>query len=101
MNGRGGPWALRSRRIVTPEGIVDGAVVIEGERIVEVTPLRDELPEAVEDVGAAAILPGDSPGDVFRSAAQPKGAPGPGPRLPARQAATVERTPHPGRVPRR
>ena len=45
-------------RIVTPAGIVDGAVVIDGARIAAVTRQLDDLPQAVEDVGEAAILPG-------------------------------------------
>lgn len=49
--------ALRSRQIVTPEGLVDGAVVVQGERIEAV--VRD-VPEGVpvEDLGALALLPG-------------------------------------------
>ena len=49
--------ALKSRRIVTPEGLVDGAVVIEGGRILAVTE-SGELPPGTEDLGDLAILPG-------------------------------------------
>ena len=48
---------LRSRTIVTPSGVVDGAVAIEGEKIVAV--LRaTEVPADAVDLGDAAILPG-------------------------------------------
>ncbi|MEM8933125.1 MAG: amidohydrolase family protein, partial [Acidobacteriota bacterium] len=50
--------ALRSRRIVTPDGTVDGAIVIEDARILDVTRQLDDLPNHVEDVGDMAILPG-------------------------------------------
>ena len=50
---------LASRWIVTPRGVVDGGIVIEGERIAAVV-ARAELPAGldVEDVGDLAILPG-------------------------------------------
>lgn len=51
--------ALRSRRILTPEGWVDGAVVIEGERIAVVLP-HSELGsvQIAEDLGELALMPG-------------------------------------------
>jgi allantoinase len=48
---------LRSQRIVTPSGILDGAVAIDGERIVELLP-ADRVPASAEDLGEAALLPG-------------------------------------------
>ena len=49
--------AIRSRRIVTPEGLVDGAVVVDGERIEAVV---TELPSGLrtQDLGELALLPG-------------------------------------------
>jgi allantoinase len=51
--------AFLSRRIVTPAGVRPGAVLVEGERILEVV-AADEVPtEAVcEDFGNAVLLPG-------------------------------------------
>jgi allantoinase len=51
--------ALRSRRVVTPEGERDAVVVIESERIVAVTSAA-EAPHDVsfEDLGEVALLPG-------------------------------------------
>ncbi len=52
--------AFLSRRVVTPEGVRPAAVVTEGERIRELTPL-DRLPPDVQetrDFGHAALLPG-------------------------------------------
>ncbi len=51
-------FALSSRRIVTPEGAIDGHVVVEGGRIVAVA--RGAAPAGVrtEDLGALALLPG-------------------------------------------
>ncbi len=51
--------ALCSRRVVTPEGERNAAVVIDGERIVAVVP-RAELDGSVpwEDLGELALLPG-------------------------------------------
>lgn len=59
-------WALSSTRIVSSDGVVDGYVVVDGERIEAVVP-RDsheatvllanpDLP--VHDVGTSAVLPG-------------------------------------------
>ena len=50
-------WALRSRRIVTPVGEIDGAVLIRGETIVDVD---DVVPAGIRvvDVGELAVLPG-------------------------------------------
>ena len=51
--------ALRSRRVVTPQGEVDGAVVIEDERIVAVKPVAElgaDIP--LQDLGELALLPG-------------------------------------------
>ena len=51
--------ALRSRRVVTPQGEVDAAVVIDAERIVAVKPVAElsaEIP--FEDLGDVALLPG-------------------------------------------
>ncbi|MEM1179592.1 MAG: allantoinase AllB [Acidobacteriota bacterium] len=53
-------WTLRSRRVVTPRGEVDGAVVVSSEgRIESVTEgtISTEAPETV-DVGELAVLPG-------------------------------------------
>ena len=51
--------ALRSRRVVTPQGELNAAVLIDGERIVAVLPpaqLDPDIP--VEDLGTLALLPG-------------------------------------------
>ncbi len=54
-----GRQVLRSRRIVTPDGEVDGFLVVEGPSIESIHPVGDGAPEgAVRDVGSAAILPG-------------------------------------------
>ena len=51
--------ALRSRRVVTPEGERDAAVLIEGERIVAIVPPGELSPAVpVEDLGTCALLPG-------------------------------------------
>jgi allantoinase len=52
-------WALSSRRVVTPNGILAAAVVISGETILDVVE-PGALPAEcrVEDVGDRAILPG-------------------------------------------
>jgi allantoinase len=51
--------ALRSRRVITPQGEVDAVVVIEGERIVAVKPASELEPSIpVEDLGSLALLPG-------------------------------------------
>jgi allantoinase len=51
--------AYSSRRVVTPEGERAAAVVVDGEKIVEVTAI-ERVPAAAEvrDFGGAAILPG-------------------------------------------
>src|SRR5216117_2819518 len=51
--------AFLSRRVVTPEGILAAAVLVEDGRILDVVP-PDQLPAQiyVKDLGAAAILPG-------------------------------------------
>jgi len=51
--------ALRSRRIVTPDGIRDGAVLIQGGRITDVVS-REDIPKdwPVEDVGDSVLMPG-------------------------------------------
>jgi allantoinase len=48
-----------SRRVVTPQGIRPGAVLVEGERIADVLPVG-EIPLAAkrEDLGDAVLLPG-------------------------------------------
>jgi allantoinase len=51
--------ALRSRRVITPKGEIDAAVVIDGERIVSIkaaSELRADI--ALEDLGNLALLPG-------------------------------------------
>ncbi len=48
---------LRSRRIVTPSGILDGAVAIAGGRIRALFTAGEEPPGAI-DLGEAALLPG-------------------------------------------
>jgi allantoinase len=51
--------ALRSRRVVTPLGVVDAAVLIDGEHIVAVKPVGEVgAGIAVEDLGDVALLPG-------------------------------------------
>ena len=52
-------WALRSRRVVTPSGIRDGAVIVADEKIVAVVAAGD-IPEncPVEDARDRVILPG-------------------------------------------
>lgn len=52
-------FALRSRRIVTSEGVVDGTVVVDGGRIAEIVTGPDATVEAMdaEDLGDLAILP--------------------------------------------
>lgn len=50
-------FALRSRRIVTPDDVIDGAVVVSDGRIESVLPAA-ETPEDAEDLGELAILPG-------------------------------------------
>ncbi|MGA7157307.1 MAG: allantoinase, partial [Acidobacteriaceae bacterium] len=51
--------ALRSRRVITPHGEVDDAVLIDAEHIAAIKPLSElsaNIP--VEDLGALALLPG-------------------------------------------
>jgi len=51
--------ALHSRRVLTPHGEVEAAVVIDGESILAVKPLAELDPNIpVEDLGALALLPG-------------------------------------------
>jgi len=51
--------ALRSRRVIAPQGEVDGVVVIEGEHIVAVKPASElDANIPVEDLGSLALLPG-------------------------------------------
>jgi allantoinase len=52
-------WALASRRVVTPAGLREAAVLISGEKIVDVV-ARQELTAScrVEDVGDRVVLPG-------------------------------------------
>jgi allantoinase len=52
-------YALSSKRVVTPEGVRQAAVLIEGERIEAILP-RGEAPSgvAVEDLGELVISPG-------------------------------------------
>ncbi|MGA3293153.1 MAG: allantoinase AllB [Candidatus Acidiferrales bacterium] len=51
--------AFLSRRVVTPEGIRPGAIVVEGEQIRSVVPLEQAPAGAqIHDFGDAAILPG-------------------------------------------
>jgi allantoinase len=51
--------ALRSRRVITPQGERDAAVVIEDEHIVAVKSASELSADiAVEDLGAVALLPG-------------------------------------------
>ncbi len=51
--------AFRAQRVVTPEGIRPGAILVEGERIKAVVS-PDEVPDSykITDFGNAAILPG-------------------------------------------
>jgi allantoinase len=53
------PWALRSRRVVTPTGLRDGAVLVQGSTILGLT-APGEIPPSVRvvDVGDRAVLPG-------------------------------------------
>ena len=48
---------LRSRRIVTPGGVVDGAVAIEAGKIAGVY-AAGEVPAGAIDLGEAVLLPG-------------------------------------------
>jgi allantoinase len=52
-------YAIHSRRVVTPQGEIDAAVVIEGEFIQAVVPVLELDPELhVEELGDVALLPG-------------------------------------------
>ena len=51
-------FALRSRRIVTPEGLVDGTVVVSDGLIETVVLASSDAPIESEDLGDLAILPG-------------------------------------------
>ena len=56
---RSGTWVLRSRRVVTPNGVRPAAVCVEGERIAAVVPWGDAPSSArTEDVGDLLVLPG-------------------------------------------
>jgi len=51
--------ALRSRRVITPHGEADAAVLIDGEHIVAVKPVSEVASDIrVEDLGTLALLPG-------------------------------------------
>jgi allantoinase len=52
-------WALRSRRVVTPTGVRDAAIIIAGEKIIDVV-APGEIPETcpIEDVLDHVVLPG-------------------------------------------
>ncbi|MDE1162901.1 MAG: allantoinase AllB [Acidobacteriaceae bacterium] len=51
--------AIRSRRVVTPEGVRDAVVVLDGECIVAVKAAEELAPDVpVEDLGDVALLPG-------------------------------------------
>lgn len=51
--------ALTSRRVITPDGEREAAVVIDGERIVAVKPIPElDARVAVEELGNVALLPG-------------------------------------------
>ncbi len=53
------PWALMSRRVVTPSGIRAAAVLIAGETIVDVIePAAVPASYRIEDVGDRVVLPG-------------------------------------------
>ena len=56
---RTGPWAIRSRRVATPTGVREAAILIQDGRIVGVG-RPDRLPgsTAVEDSGDLLVLPG-------------------------------------------
>jgi allantoinase len=56
---RPGDWALRGRYVVTPEGVREAAVLVQGEQI-EAVVAPDQVPAgwAVEELGERALLPG-------------------------------------------
>ncbi|HEX2464897.1 MAG TPA: amidohydrolase family protein, partial [Thermoanaerobaculia bacterium] len=51
---------LRSRRVVTPDGLAPAEVVVEGERIAGIEPIggRRAAPANVEDLGDLVLMPG-------------------------------------------
>ena len=49
---------LRSRRIVTPDGIIDGTVVVSAGRIESVLEASNGVPSKAEDLGELVLLPG-------------------------------------------
>ncbi|MFT4605919.1 MAG: allantoinase [Rhodothermales bacterium] len=51
------PGAIRSRRIITPEGVFDGAVLVADGLITDVVPATD-VPEGALDVGGHMLFPG-------------------------------------------
>ena len=52
-------WAFLSRRIVTPDGMRQGAVLVQDERILGVTGLTEVPAEAtIQDFAEASLLPG-------------------------------------------
>jgi allantoinase len=56
---RSDTWVLRSRRVVTPEGLRPAAICVEGETIAAVVPWDDVASSArVEDVGDLLVMPG-------------------------------------------
>ncbi len=62
-------FALVSRRLVTPQGVIDGALVVQGERIADIVPRRDfgslaASGLATVEVGSRAVLPGLVDGHV-------------------------------------
>src|SRR5262249_6746293 len=54
-----GLWAIRSKSVITPEGVRDAAVVVDGDKIAAVVP-SDQTPAdcPVEDVGDLVGMPG-------------------------------------------
>lgn len=52
-------WLVRSRRVVTPQGVIDGAVAITGEKIAGV-PTAERIPAGARlvDVGTFVVAPG-------------------------------------------
>jgi imidazolonepropionase-like amidohydrolase len=81
--------ALRSRRVVTPHGELDAAIVIDGERIVAIKPASElDASIAVEDLGDLALLPGLVDAHTSTSQAAPNGRVSPRPRAPRPRAAS-------------
>ena len=57
--GSSAAWAIGSKHLITPEGVREGAVVIQGEKIVAVvTPDRLPAGYPYEDVGERVVMPG-------------------------------------------